>query len=45
MAIYLINASNLKSGGGLQMADSVCGQLDRFCREHRFVVVLSSFLD
>ena len=27
------------------MADSVCGQLDRFSREHRFVVVLSRFLD
>lgn len=45
MAVFLINASNLKSGGGLQMADSVCGQLDRFSREHRFVVVLSRFLD
>ena len=44
MAIFLINASNLKSGGGLQMADSVCGQLCRF-REHRFIVVLSKYLD
>lgn len=43
--IFLINCSNLKAGGGLQVADSVCGQLDRFSREHRFVVVLSRFLD
>lgn len=40
---FLINCSNLKTGGGLQVADSVCGQLDKF-REHRFVVVLSRFL-
>lgn len=44
MAIILINASNLKSGGGLQMADSVCGLLCRF-KNHRFVVVLSRYLD
>lgn len=44
MAIFLINASNLKSGGGLQMADSVCGLLCRF-KNHRFVVVLSRYLE
>lgn len=39
----LINASNLKLGGGVQVADSVCGQLNRF-RQHEFVVVLSKYL-
>lgn len=41
--VFLINCSNLKKGGGLQVADSVCGQLYRF-PQHRFVVVLSSAL-
>ena len=40
----MINASNLKAGGGLQVADSICGQLKRY-EEHQFVVVLSSYLD
>lgn len=39
----LINCSNLKAGGGLQVADSICGQLGRF-QQHRFVVVLSKSL-
>lgn len=39
----LINASNLKAGGGLQVADSVCKELYRF-PQHVFTVVLSSFL-
>ena len=39
----LINASNLKAGGGLQVADSVCRMLDRF-PQHEFSVVLSSAL-
>ena len=39
----LINCSNLKNGGGLQVADSICGQLHRF-PQHQFVVVLSTFL-
>lgn len=43
MSIYLINASNLKNGGGLQVADSICRQLHRFQR-HFFFVVLSSQL-
>lgn len=40
----LINCSNLKKGGGLQVADSVCGYLNKF-PENSFVVVLSSALD
>ncbi len=40
----LLNASNLKAGGGLQVADSICSQLARF-PQHRFTVVLSSFMD
>lgn len=42
--IVLINCSNLKSGGGLQVADSICRQLSRFT-QHRFIVVLSSQLN
>ena len=38
----LINASNLKKGGGLQVADSICRQLERFS-QHRFFVVLSTY--
>lgn len=41
---FLINCSNLKKGGGLQVADSVCGQLAAY-PDHRFVVVLSSWMD
>lgn len=41
--VVLINCSNLKAGGGLQVADSICGELCRFT-EHRFVVVLSRYL-
>lgn len=39
----LINCSNLKVGGGLQVADSVCRSLNRFS-QHKFVVVLSAEL-
>lgn len=39
----LINASNLKRGGGLQVADSICEQLELF-PHHNFIVVLSSYL-
>ena len=39
--IFLINASNLKQGGGIQVADSVCRELDKY-PQHQFVVVLSS---
>lgn len=41
MSTFLINCSNLKNGGGLQVADSICRQLYRF-RNHFFFVVLSS---
>lgn len=40
----LVNCSNLKAGGGLQVADSICSLLSRFT-QHRFVVVLSSCLE
>lgn len=40
---FLINASNLKNGGGLQVADSICRQLHRF-QGHFFFVALSSQL-
>ena len=40
----LINCSNLKVGGGLQVADSVCTYLNTF-PQHSFTVVLSSKLD
>ncbi len=41
---FLINASNLKQGGGVQVADSICRQLARF-RRHFFWVVLSSHFE
>lgn len=40
----LINASNLKKGGGLQVADSICSLLYKFS-QHQFVVVLSKYLE
>lgn len=40
----LINCSNLKKGGGVQVADSVCCQLLRY-PQHYFIVVLSSYMD
>lgn len=40
----LVNASNLKAGGGLQVADSFCKNLKDF-KQHKFFVVLSSFLN
>lgn len=40
----LINCSNLKKGGGLQVADSICGELSRHS-EHIFVIVLSSYME
>ena len=43
MSSFLINASNLKNGGGLQVADSICRQLYKF-QGHFFFVVLSSQL-
>lgn len=41
--IFLINASNLKVGGGIQVADSIC-RLLKYHQEHSFVVVLSSYM-
>ncbi len=43
MASFLINCSNLKNGGGLQVADSFCRELHKFT-ENQFIVVLSSDL-
>ena len=40
---FLINCSNLKAGGGLQVADSICCSLGKY-PQHRFYVVLSSAL-
>lgn len=40
---FLINCSNLKNGGGLQVADSICLQLHKF-QKHFYFVVLSSQL-
>ena len=42
--IFLINASNLKAGGGIQVTQSICDQLKKF-PQHSFFVVLSSFID
>ena len=44
MSTFVINASNLKQGGGIQVAQSVCGELHKYC-QHQFVVVASSTLD
>lgn len=41
---FLINASNLKQGGGIQVTQSICGQLKRF-PQHFFIVVLSTQID
>lgn len=40
--VILINASNLKNGGGLQVANSLCRSVENFT-QHRFVIVLSSY--
>lgn len=41
---FLINASNLKVGGALQVTDSICRSLERY-PNHRFYVVLSRALN
>ena len=41
---FLLNCSNLKNGGGLQVAQSICDELKRFGK-HRFVVVLSTYIN
>ena len=38
----LINASNLKMGGGLQVADSICHELYKY--SHRFILIYSKAL-
>ena len=38
----LINASNLRTGGGLQVADSICRELYKF--NHNFIVLLPSVM-
>lgn len=44
MATFLINASNLKNGGGLQVARSICNGVGKY-EQHRFLVVLSSYIN
>ena len=44
MASFLINASNLKNGGGVQVAQSICEQLKQYPK-HRFIVVLSTYIN
>lgn len=44
MKNFLINATNLKLGGGIQVADSICCELNKY-PQYTFVVVLSKFLD
>lgn len=39
----LVNCSNLKMGGGLQVANSICSQLGKF-QQYQFVVVLSTYI-
>ena len=43
MARFLINASNLKQGGGIQVTQSIVAQIERF-KEHSFTIVLSSYI-
>lgn len=44
MSTFLVNATNLKTGGGLQVAQSLCDRLGHFT-QHRFIVALSSYID
>lgn len=41
---FLINATNLNEGGGIQVTQSLCGQLNNY-PNHTFIVVLSSSID
>lgn len=41
----LINASNLKIGGGLQVADSVCRELNKFPQHHFLMVYYKALVD
>ena len=40
---FLINTSNLKAGGGIQVADSIINQLPMYIH-HKFIIVLSDAL-
>lgn len=42
--IFLINCSNLKVSGGLQVAKSICEQLNQY-QKHHFIVVLSTYIN
>lgn len=42
--VFLINCTNLKNGGGLQVAQSICVQLKHF-KDHNFIVVLSTYIN
>lgn len=44
MNTIIINATNLKLGGGIQVADSICCELYKYS-DIRFIVLLSSYLD
>ena len=44
MSAFLYNASNLKAGGGLQVAQSICEQL-HYIENHKFIVELSSAIN
>ena len=41
----LINASNLKVGGGVQVCDSVCRELYKYTSKHHFTVILPPVLE
>lgn len=41
---FLINATNIKSGGGIQVVQSICDQL-RLFPKHNFILVLSTYID
>lgn len=43
MSVFLVNCSNLKNGGGLQVAHSICTQLGKY-KHHNFLVVLSTYI-
>lgn len=40
---FLINCSNLRQGGGIQVADSICASLNEY-KDHHFGVVLPSMM-
>lgn len=44
MSIFLINATNLKNGGGLQVAQSVCSEVKKY-PQHKFLLVLSEYVN